>query len=197
MCGKFTAMYSWREIHTFSQPLGTRTAVGAAADSNDTVVTYRPVDLLPVIIWDREAKQRRIVPMQWGFPHRSNPKRPDPIHARSETVDSKDAFKRAFHDGQRGIVVFRTFNEGKEIPPAKSGGKPKTEQWTIDPGDGIPRGFAFVWRQFEPLGLPTILAAVMCTVPANAMIRRTIMEHERDPRMPAILDPGGRAAGEP
>src|SRR5436190_96281 len=123
MCGKFTAMYSWREVHAFSQPL----TVNATVNTNDEVVTYRPMDAMPVIVWDKEKRERRIVPMRWGFPHRSNPNRPDPIHCRSESIDEKAAFKSAFLDGQCGIVVFRTFNEGKELPPSKPGGKTKTE----------------------------------------------------------------------
>ncbi|HEY1709600.1 MAG TPA: SOS response-associated peptidase family protein [Rhizomicrobium sp.] len=191
MCGKFTAMYSWRQVHDFSQPLTTTDRYandddGAPkAPANDEIVTYRPVDLLPVIVWDKAAGARKTVPMRWGFPHRSNVNRPDPIHARSESVDQKAAFKDAFLAGQRGIVVFRTFNEGEET--TTSTGKPKTIQWTIDPQDGVPRGFAFIWRRFEVGGEPPFLAAVMCTVPANELIRREIMANQTDPRMPAIL----------
>lgn len=90
-------------------------------------------------------------------------------------------------DGQRGIVVFETFNEGEET--LTSGGKPKTIQWVVDPQDGRPRGFAFVWRRFDIPDLPQpMLAAVMCTVPANELLRRTFMANQDDPRMPAILD---------
>ncbi len=97
------------------------------------------------------------------------------------------AFRLPFHAGQRGIVIFRTFNEGEEV--MKPSGKTETRQWTVDPQDGQPRGFAFLWRQFEIPGLPApILACVMATVPANELIRRTIKSQEEDPRMPAILD---------
>jgi putative SOS response-associated peptidase YedK len=191
MCGKFTAMYSWREIHAMSQPLTADPYADKdeGAASNDEVVTYRPMDLLHVILWDKEAGKRRIVPMRWGFPHRSNPNRPDPIHARSETIDEKASFKDAFLAGQRGIVLMRTFNEGRELPPKKEGGKPTTEQWTIDPQDGIPRGFAFLWRRFETGGLPPFYAAVMVTVPANQLVRRVLDNpNDPDPRMPAILE---------
>src|ERR1700742_2803006 len=109
MCGKFTAMASWREVTDFSQPLTMQREDRAA-------VLYTPMTALPVIIFDRETQQRRIVPMRWGFPHRSDWRRPDPIHARSETIDLRPAFAEAFHNGQRGIVVFETFNEGKELP---------------------------------------------------------------------------------
>lgn len=179
MCGKFTAMASWREVVAFSQPL--------TKDAPDETVTYGVARPLAVIVWDAEARQRRVVPMRWGFPHSKDWRRPQPIHARSEGIDTTKAFAHAFKDGQRGIVVFQTFNEGEEA--LTSGGKPKTIQWTIDPGDGIPRGFPFIWRRFELPDLPQpMLACVMVTVPASEAIRRTIMANQDDPRMPAILD---------
>jgi putative SOS response-associated peptidase YedK len=179
MCGKFTALASWREVVAFSQPL--------TKDAQDEPVTYGVARLLPVIVWDAEAGQRRVVPMRWGFPHPKDWRRPQPIHARSEGIDTTKAFAQAFKDGQRGIVVFQTFNEGEEA--LTSGGKPKIIQWTIDPGDGVPRGFPFIWRRFEIADLPQpMLACVMVTVPASAMIRRTIMANQEDPRMPAILE---------
>jgi site-specific DNA recombinase len=46
------------------------------------------------------------------------------------------------HAGQRGIVVFRTFNEGEVV--MKPSGKTETRQWTIDPKDGQPRSFALL-----------------------------------------------------
>jgi len=172
MCGKFTAMASWRQVHDFSQAL--TAAPGDTAP--DDVVTWRPMSNLPAIVFDRETGRRRIAPMRWGFPQRKNPKIPQPIHARAESINETAAFRNAFLDGQRGIVVMRTFNEGREIRPGK------TEQWTIDPGDGVPRGFAFLWRRFEPEGYPApLLACVMVTVPASALIAPIT------DRMPAIL----------
>ena len=101
---------------------------------------------------------------------------------RSTSSETKEPFAKAFHAGQRGIVIFRTFNEGKEIE--KPSGKTATEQWTIDPQDGHGRGFAFVWRRFEIADLPApLLACVMVTVPANELIRRSIKPLEQDRRM--------------
>lgn|SRR6185312_11683636 len=181
MCGKFTAMASWREVHAFSQPLT------AERTDNDQLVNYGVMNQLPVIVLDPETKARKIVPMRWGFPHAKNWKVPQPIHARAEAIETTKAFAPAFHDGQRGIVVFRTFNEGEECVSER--GKPFTKQWTIDPQDGLPRGFAFVWRRFDIAGLPQpMLACVMVTVRANELIRRTIMANDPDPRMPAILE---------
>jgi len=194
MCGKFTAMASWAEIVDFSQPLtegggsdgGDGRGGGEGDGGGDEVVTFRVGSLLPVIIWDAETRARRTVRMRWGFPDPRDWRRPKPIHGRGETIDVREPFRTPFRKGQRGIVAFRTFNEGKEV--VKPSGKAETQQWTIDPTDGRPRGFAFVWDRFDLPGIPTPLpACVMVTVPANDLIRREIMADDTDPRMPAIL----------
>ena len=196
MCGKFTAMASWAQIVAFSATFLEAGGVGRkdggdGQDETGEIATYRVNGLLPVIVWDKEANggtgARRVVPMRWGFPDPRDWRRPRPIHARAETVDAKEPFRTPFRDGQRGIVVFRTFNEGEEV--TTSTGKTATKQWTIDPRDGRPRGFAFVWRRFEIKDVPApLLAAVMVTVAANDLIRRAIKPGEDDPRMPAILE---------
>jgi putative SOS response-associated peptidase YedK len=190
-------MASWSQIVAFSRAFLDAGGIGEKKDSpgeegeTGEIVTWRVNGLLPVIVWDSEAAggagARKVVNMRWGFPDPYDWRRPRPIHGRSETIDAKEPFKTPFHAGQRGIVVFRTFNEGEEVE--KPSGKIETRQWTIDPLDGRPRGFAFVWRRFEIAGLPVpMLACVMVTVPANDLIRRAIKSREGDPRMPAILD---------
>lgn len=182
-------MLSWADIVEYGS-MFTRAddaEGGGENGSNDDIATYRVNGLLPVIVWDPEKRQRRVVPMRWGFPHPKDWRRPQPIHARAETVEAKEPFKTPFHAGQRGIVIFRTFNEGREI--VKPSGATATEQWTIDPTDGLPRGFAFVWRRFEIKDLPApLLTCVMVTVPASDLIRKNIKPNEDDPRMPAILE---------
>ena len=191
MCGKFTAMVSWAQIVAFSTAFMESGGVGKQKEGGEgetgEIATYRVNGLLPVIVWDREANARKVVNMRWGFPDPRDWRRPRPIHGRAETLDAKEPFRTPFHAGQRGIVVFRTFNEGEEV--TTSTGKTATRQWTIDPRDGRPRGFAFVWRRFELSDLPApMLACVMATVPANELIRRTVKSLEDDPRMPAILE---------
>ena len=105
MCGKFTALASWREVVAFSEPL-TKNDGGDAPEgdgSNDEIVTYRVGGLLPVIVWDAETRTRRVVEMRWGFPDPRDWRRPRPIHARSETIEAKEPFRTPFHAGQRGI----------------------------------------------------------------------------------------------
>ncbi len=54
---------------------------------------------LAVVTFDRDAAKRRVIPMRWGFPKRGNWRVPDPIHAQSETIDSKPTFAKAFANG--------------------------------------------------------------------------------------------------
>ena len=162
MCGKFTAMASWSQVVAFSQPL-------SAAQTDDRDVTFRVMSNLPVIVWHNGRRQ--VVPMRWGFPHPKDWKRPQPIHARAETIETTKAFAAAFLDGQRGIVIVKSFNEAPE-----SG-----QQHTILPGGAI--GIAFVWRRFEIAQLASVMpACVMVTVPANALIATLPTD-----RMPAVL----------
>src|SRR5579863_2231189 len=135
MCGKFTAMLSWEDA-VFLEAL---TAYPVDGSGNDAEITFRVMNVLPVIVWD--AGQRRKVPMRWGFPHRADPRRPDPIHARAETIDSKPTFRDAFVDGQRGIVLAKTVNEAPD-----SGA-----QHVITPGDLAAVGIAVLWRRFGDL----------------------------------------------
>jgi putative SOS response-associated peptidase YedK len=180
MCGKFTAMASWAQVVAFSQPLTNDRYQKAGQE--DRELTYRVMANLPVITWDREKGERRVVPMRWGFPHPKDWRRPQPIHARAETIDETRAFADAFHDGQRGIVLFKTFNEAKVLENGKS------EQYTITLNNEQASGFAFLWRRFEIKNVPMpMLACVMVTVPANALIRTLDTPQELADRMPVIL----------
>ena len=178
MCGKFTAMASWSDVVDFSDAFTSSNSDG----DNDRSVTFRVMGDLAVIVFDRDAGKRRVIPMRWGYPKRGNWRSPDPIHARSETIDSKPTFAAAFQKGQRGIVLVKTFNEGKQTSPKV------TEQYTITLGDEPAGAIAFLFDQFGVPDLPQPLrASVMVTVPANALIRTLSTEHAESDRMPAFL----------
>jgi putative SOS response-associated peptidase YedK len=169
MCGKFTAKRSWTELVDFAW-------TPAAAD--DPSVTYRVMDPVFVILLDIVTGQRRVVPMRWGFPHPTDWRRPQPIHARAETIDTVPAFAQAFRDGQRGIVLMETFNEAPDV-------EGPTIQHTITPGTDNMLAAAFVWRRFDISGNPApVFACVQVTVPANRLIATLPTD-----RMPAFLAP--------
>lgn len=168
MCGKFTAKASWSEIVDLIHATPPR-EVG----DNDRTFTYRVMGAVPLIVWDPVAGKRRVVAMRWGFPHPQDWRRPQPIHARGETIDATRAFADAFRDGQRGIALVESFNEAPE-----SGA-----QHTVTPAGPI--GIAFLWRRFEGAEIPApFFACVMATVPANQLLTGLPTD-----RMPAILAP--------
>jgi putative SOS response-associated peptidase YedK len=172
MCGKFTAMASWAEVVAFMQPLT------GGEDSSDREVAYRVMSSLPVILFDHVAGARRVVPMRWGFPDPRDWRRPQPIHARSETIEITRAFADAFALGQRGIVLMRTFNEAPDI-------EGPTVQHRITPGESAILAAAFLWRRFELPDQPQpLFACVLVTVPANRLIATLPTD-----RMPAFLAP--------
>ena len=81
-----------------------------------------------------------------------------------------------FADGQRGIVLMKTFNEAPDI-------EGPTIQHTITPGDEDALAAAFIWRRFDVPGVPLpLLACVLVTVPANSLISTLPTD-----RMPAFL----------
>src|ERR1700759_1923974 len=157
MCGKFTTLSGWTTLVALKRPMQTEES------EQNRRITFRVMSNLPVIVWDGEMRRRRILTARWGFPHRADPNRPDPIHVRAETIDEKPTFREAFHNAQRGIVIVRSFNEGLELANGK------TEQHTILLGAEGAVGIAFLWRRFELAGGP-VYACVMARVPANSLI---------------------------
>ena len=167
MCGKFTQLSSWQQVHAFSQPL-------VAKDEMAEVVIATPMRFANVMRLNA-AGERELVSMRWGFAGKgdANPSRPKHMHARGETVDQLPTFAEAFSSA-RGILMVHTFNEGEELPSGK------TKQWVISPRDRQPIAIAVVcetWRN----GPSTLDTFVQVTTPANALITRIT------DRMPAIL----------
>lgn len=125
--------------------------------------------------------------MCWGFDWR----RPQPIHARSETISIKEPFRTPFNAGQRGIVLLRTFNEREAV--VKPSGKTETRQWTIEPQDGRPRPFCLCVEGLQDRGSVRAAAVLRDGDGAGQQPhRRTIKPLEAKPRRPAILEDEGK-----
>jgi putative SOS response-associated peptidase YedK len=167
MCGKFTQMSSWQEVHAFSHPL-------AVKQPADQAVVSTPMRFANIMRLDAQG-ERVLVAMRWGFAGKGDraPTRPRHMHARSETIDTLPTFRESFARA-RGILMVETFNEGEELPNGK------TRQWVITPQDGEPIAIAVICDQWIN-GAETLETFIQVTVPANELISRIT------DRMPAIL----------
>lgn len=167
MCGKFTQLYSWQDVHAFFQP------IRAEAGTTDVVVST-PMRTAQIIQLNA-AGERELVEMRWGFAGKDdvNPARPRHMHARGETVDHLSTFSDAFAR-RRGILMVHTFNEGEEMPNGKA------KQWVVTPQDGQPIAIAVICEGWHN-GAEMLQTFVQVTTPANALISRIT------DRMPAIL----------
>lgn len=170
MCGKFTAKLSWTEVVDYIW------STSDADDEDDRTLTYRVMNPLPVVLLDIVTGKRRVVPMRWGFPDPKDWRRPQPIHARAETIDTVKAFAQAFADGQRGIVWMKNFNEAPDV-------EGPVVQHVVEPKSVL--AAAVIWRRFEIPGNPEpLFACVLATVPASRLLSGLPTD-----RMPAFLAP--------
>lgn len=166
MCGKFTQMATWKEVVAFSQPLGTIV-------EGQPVTVSTPMRMARIVRLGEDGK-REMADMRWGFSRVGNTSfKPDHMHARSETVDSRPTFSESFAE-RRGICFVATFNEGEELPSGK------TKQWVFSPGDHQPIAIAVIWEDWEG-ETGVIPCFIQLTVPANSLVSKIT------DRMPAIL----------
>lgn len=135
MCGKFTQMSSWHEVHAFSQPL-------ILKKPDDQIVVATPMRFANIMRLNARG-ERELVAMRWGFAGKSDlaPTRPRHMHARSETIDTLPTFSQAFANA-RGILLVETFNEGEDLPNGK------TKQWVISPDDKEPIAIAVICERW-------------------------------------------------
>ena len=167
MCGKFVQMKDWEAMVELAE-LILSTSLGLTE-------TVTPMRVASVIRLNADDK-REVARMRWGFvPANAADQNVGTqfIHARAETIDEKPTYRDAFFN-RRGLVIVRTFNEGKEITPTK------TEQHVITPRDGKPIAIAVIWEHWRKMPLESF---AMVTTAANALIG-TITD-----RMPAVIAP--------
>jgi putative SOS response-associated peptidase YedK len=167
MCGKFVQMKDWEAMVELAELV--------LSTSHGLSETITPMRVASVIRLNADGK-REVARMRWGFvPANAADQNIGKqfIHARAETIEEKPTYRDAFFN-RRGLVIVRTFNEGKEITPTK------TEQHVITPRDGKPLAIAVIWERWRKMPLESF---AMVTTAANALIG-TITD-----RMPAVIAP--------
>jgi putative SOS response-associated peptidase YedK len=177
MCGKFTAMMTWREYCDLAGVSLSGDHPGPdAMDGAHVLGTMTPMAKVPVLHLG-PVRQRRITPMRWGW---HNHKLPDPfrgfshLHARSEDIERTPTWIEPFHE-TRGVVFTKTFNIGETLPSGK------TKQWICSRADGEPVAIAVIYSSWDlPQG--TLRAFAMITTASCAPLSA------KDERMPALLE---------
>jgi len=167
MCGKFIQMKDWEAMVELAELIQS-----AAAGLTETVTPMRVASVIRL----NAAGQREVARMRWGFvPANARDQNIGTqfIHARAETIEEKPTYRDAFFN-RRGLVIVRSFNEGREITPTK------TEQHVITARDGTPLAIAVIWERWSKMPLESF---AMVTTAANALIG-TITD-----RMPAVIAP--------
>lgn len=177
MCGKFTAMMSWKE-YCFLAGVGTSGTGELGPDMMDPqkqLGTFTPMSNLPVLHLN-PVGHRRITAMRWGwYDHKiADPRRSfKHLHARSEDIDRTPTWTDPFHTS-RGVVFTKSFNIGEEMPDGK------IKQWICSRADGQPVAIAVIYSAWETMfGL--LRTCVMVTTQSCSPLDL------RDDRMPAIL----------
>ncbi|HWA02293.1 MAG TPA: SOS response-associated peptidase family protein [Rhizomicrobium sp.] len=176
MCGKFTAMYAWRDLHYYSDLL-TSHGIGTGAENEAETVLATPMRTMPVVCLDASG-QRITIPMRWGWidVRAQDPrKKPGMMHARSETLDVKPLWKHAFANG-RGVVWADSFNVGEEVAPNR------VRQWNCRRADGRPLGIAVLWERWEHPRHGALHVFVPVTTESPPSVR------SKDDRFPVLLD---------
>jgi putative SOS response-associated peptidase YedK len=183
MCGKFTAMYSWREVHFYSDLLRPFLTAKAACEraaeqpAKDEIVLSTPMRITPVVCLD-ERGERTVIPMRWGWvdPQAPDPlKKPGMMHARGETADVKPLWKAAFANS-RGVVWVDTFNVGEEIEPGR------VKQWTCRRADSKPLALGVIWEKWEHPRFGSLHTYVLVSTDSPPSI------HSKDDRFPLVMD---------
>ena len=179
MCGKFTQMATWAEVaswklgETASEALA-RPSRDSSAGEADREVTATPMRMAAILRLN-DAGAREMTMMRWGFSKAgATSPRPDFMHARAETIDTRPTFRDSFAH-RRALCFVKTFNEGEEV------GK-KTVQWPVTPRDGQPLALAVIYEAWVNAG-QRLFTFVQVTTPPNPLIA-TITD-----RMPAIIAP--------
>ena len=168
MCGKFTQMASWAEVHDYANLF--------SAKINDEVKVFTPMKTVPAAHLIDNEGERVVTPMIWGFTDRRPDGRRSPkhMHARGETIDSKVTWSEAFRY-RRGVTFAKTFNEGEEVPILHDDGSPSgktwTRQWTIRRKDGKPLIIGVIYDVFD-VGRGAEYEFVQVTTEPNAQIAK-------------------------
>ena len=174
MCGRFTHLYKWKQIHALLSLTSPRPPAELRERYN-----VAPTQLAPVAIATPEAG-RSLEMLRWGLVPRwaeSLAVGSRMINARAETVRTKPAFRDAFAR-RRCLVPVSGFYEWQKFE-----GQTRKQAWYIRPNSDLVLCFAGLWERWNsPEGEEVRSFTVVTTTPNERMAPI----HDR---MPVILAP--------
>ena len=172
MCGRYTHLYTWGEIHDclnfLNEPVVLRPSYNVA-----------PTQSAPVVRVD--ASGRRLDLLKWGLvPSGAKDAKIgySLINARADTLASKPSIRQAFKT-RRCIVPASGFFEWKKV------GTGKKHPFYIRSKSDEPFFFAGLWEKSKPQGDEVIESFTIVTTTPNELVAQL---HDR---MPVILDRAG------
>lgn len=170
MCGRFTQIRPWREIHALYR------LTGQDADRN-TAARYNiaPTQDVPFIHLDREGNQKVADGRWWLVPHwaKERQSKYPMFNARSEDAEKKPAFREAYK-AKRCLIPADGWYEWTK---GEDGGK---DPWFIHLEDGAPFSFAGLWAYNNNAEVTS------CTIMTAAAVAPIDQVHNR---MPIVLAP--------
>lgn len=176
MCGRYTYLYTWKQLHRLMELLEW------PSDELTPRFNLAPTQAAPVVRLN-ERHERAGVMLQWGLVP-SWAKDPGaqarPFNARGDSIFSKPMF-RAAAKSRRCLVPVSGFYEWQEIPGAKR----KVPHWIGRPGRE-PFCFAGLWESWLDPAAPD--AAAMETFTIVTTTPNALMAPLHD-RMPVIVEP--------
>lgn len=173
MCGRFSQLYTWEQIHAFSQPLTLNEGVRINLQPRYNIAPTDQVDVIRL----RKEGDLELVRMRWwlvpAWWKKSLKEVPATFNARVETVATASMFKDAFAK-RRCLIPASGFFEW-------TGPKEARLPWFISSPDGLPLAFAGLWDRWKNPEGEWIESCTIIVGPANAFMG------EIHDRMPVIV----------
>lgn len=166
MCGRFAVDVQADEMHEHFGVVG----------APEILPRYNVGPERGIAIIRVEDGGRRLAMLRWGFlvPLPGKPQPKLVINARGETVDTKSAFRDAFHH-RRCLIPANGFYEWL------AAGRGAKQPYFVRPRSGVPFAMAGIWQSEAAADGKAIEVAAIVTCEANALLKPI---HER---MPVIV----------
>lgn len=169
MCGRFTRLYSWKQLH--------RLLSLTAAPLFELAPSYNVAPSQQSYVCRLSANgERELVAMRWGFtPAWSKDGKPGPANARGESVATNGMFRAAFKS-RRCIVPISGFFEWQRIGTSHA-----KQPYYIHPLNDDPLLLAGIWESWGDQTQSIESFSIITTAP-NTTIAAI---HDR---MPVVID---------